>query len=82
MLDVGQLPEFIERIIDIINDENEHKVLWETWLHKDFENTFDKFYDKHKKSAQNQNVAATDTSKSSLEATIRNSMELLNNFSG
>lgn len=45
MIKAGRLCEFISTVVSIRNEEQEEKVMWEYWLHKDFERSFSEFYD-------------------------------------
>ena len=40
MAKTGRLYEFISAVVRIRNEEQEEKVMWEYWLHKDFERSY------------------------------------------
>lgn len=43
MIRAGRFYEFIGEVVTIRNEETENQVLWEYWLHKDFEQSFSEF---------------------------------------
>lgn len=43
MIKAGRLYEFIGKVISIRNEEQEERVMWEFWLHKDFERSYSEF---------------------------------------
>lgn len=74
MIKAGRLTEFIREIISIHNEEQEEKVMWEFWLHKDFERTFTEFCAETKGSG---NSATQNTvSKAELTKIVKQSMEI------
>lgn len=77
MLDTGELPEFIDSVIGWHNDEKEENWLWEYWLHKVFEQPFDEFV----RQSKPQDTSSQEIQESNLEATIKNSLDILNDFS-
>lgn len=40
MIKTGRLCEFVNELVDIRNEEQEEKAMWEFWLHKDFERSY------------------------------------------
>ena len=40
MIKTGRLCDFINELVDIRNEEQEEKAMWEYWLHKDFERSY------------------------------------------
>ena len=43
MIRTGRMHEFVGELVTIKNEETEDQVLWEFWLHKDFERSFAEF---------------------------------------
>ncbi len=64
-----------EFIIDFMNIQNE-EVMWEVWIHKIFEQSFDEYKEKVFTQARN----AVKPTKQQLETTIRTSQQILNSF--
>lgn len=54
MLQSGRLDEFIVELVSMHNDEAEDKALWEVWLHR----VFDKSYNDFVESIKSQSKAA------------------------
>lgn len=74
MIKAGRLAEFIGKIISIRNEEQEEKVMWEFWLHKDFERTFSEFCAETKGGS---NTTTQNTvSKAELTKIVKQSMEI------
>lgn len=75
MIKTGRLYEFIGKVISIRNDEQEEKVMWEYWLHRDFERSYSEFA-----AATNGNSSAQveteTTSKTELTEIVKQSMEI------
>lgn len=40
MIKTGRLRGFINELVEIRNEEQEEKAMWEFWLHKDFERSY------------------------------------------
>lgn len=40
MIKTGRLDEFISELVNIRNEELDDKTMWEFWLHKDFERSY------------------------------------------
>lgn len=62
--------EFVKEMVELINQENEEKVLWDCWLHKEFERSYRDFVDAHK-------PVEVPTDKE-LETTVKRSMNTFN----
>ena len=71
----GRFYEFVLEINQIIVEEKDEQQLWEIWLHKVFDKSYDEWVQKIRSLAEAQH-----TDKSQLETTVKNSMELLNGF--
>lgn len=71
MLSTGRFREFISAIVMIRNEEVEDQTLWEYWLHKDFERTFQEF--REAMSAE----LSEETSEEDLCEIVRQSQEIL-----
>lgn len=72
MIKTGRLYEFINTVISIRNEEQEEKIMWEYWLHKDFERSFSEFYD----ATQGKTTAPKTTSKAELIEIVKHSHEI------
>lgn len=72
MIKTGRLYEFIGKVISIRNDEQEEKVMWEFWLHKDFERSYSDFLTETGGTQSNQET----TSKRELAEIVKQSMEI------
>lgn len=71
MLSTGRFREFISAIVMIRNEEVEDQTLWEYWLHKDFERTFQEF-----REAMSAGPSG-ETSEEDLREIVRQSQEIL-----
>lgn len=76
MIQSGQFCEFVCSFWKEINEEENEKALWEFYLHRVVEGSFDDF----RRGLENdhQNQAMTDHD---METTIKHSMSILNSFS-
>lgn len=45
MILAGKLCEFVEGLVKRYNDEQREKVIWEIWLHRVFDKSFQEFVD-------------------------------------
>lgn len=71
MIKTGRLYEFIGTIIRIRNDEQEGQVMWEFWLHREFERSFSEFC------AQAANTEKSETAgKRELAEIVKQSMQI------
>ena len=75
MMRQGRLYEFVLEFDAIVTEETQESKLWDVWLHK----VFDKNWDEWNESLRRRSQAKAAT-KAELEATIKNSMELLKDF--
>lgn len=73
MIKTWRLYEFIGKVISIHNDEQEEKVMWEYWLHKDFERSYSEFIDATNRSSSTEPKT---TSKTELIEIVKHSMEI------
>ena len=72
MIKTGRLYEFIGTVISLRNEEQEEKVMWEFWLHRDFERSFSEFC-----SATQDNTTKPKTaSRKELIEIVKSSMEI------
>ena len=78
MICTYRFTEFVTELLQIYSDEREDQTLWELWLHKVYDKTFEDFTN----SVQT-NKAPTNkpSSRAEMEQTVRHSFEMLNNFS-
>lgn len=75
MIQTCRFSEFVTEFVKTFNQEREDKLDWEYFLHKVWEGTFQEFRDSIKINTENQ-----DMSKETIEATVKDSMNILNNF--
>jgi hypothetical protein len=76
MMQSGRFSEFVDEFVHTINSENEEQVNWDFYLHKVSEGSFSDFVDELKQNKENQKMTA-----STIESTVQQSMDILNNFS-
>lgn len=43
MFRTGRLAEFVDEVINIHNEEYKEKTMWELWLHRVFDKSFEEF---------------------------------------
>ena len=77
MIRAGRFNEFVQEIIRIKNDENEEKTLWEFWLHRVFDMTYEEFLNSIQTNEAPNNQPS---SRAELESTVHHSAEMLNEF--
>ena len=71
----GRFSEFVDEFVQTVMKENEEETSWEFYLHKVQEGSFKDFMDELDNNTKNQNM-----SERTIETTIQNSMDILNNF--
>lgn len=71
MIKIGRLCEFVNELVDICNEEQEEKAMWEFWLHKDFERS----YADCRKAMMN-TQPPKETSKEELTEIVKQSMDI------
>jgi len=78
MIRTGRFLFFVQSLLQEINKEKEEKTLWDYYLHRafSFEGSFDDFRKEIETSRNNQAM-----SEQAMEATIKHSMNILQNFS-
>lgn len=76
MIQAGRFSEWVYETMKIVHDEREEKNMWEFFLHKVDEGSYQDFREGIKNDTNNQNMSAE-----TIESTIQNSMDILNNFS-
>lgn len=77
MIRTGRFSEFVDEFISIHNEETEEKTMWEFWCHKVFDMSYQEFLNKAKGTTSN---GAEKPSDEVLEATVMESMEIINSF--
>lgn len=75
MAKTGRLYEFISTVVRIRNEEQEEKVMWEYWLHKDFEHSYPEFLNATGGNSTTQAEPET-TSKQELTEIVKQSMKI------
>ena len=76
MLRTGRFAEFVRAVIAMHNAETEEKTLWEAWLHKCYDKTFDEF----RRSLGAAQEAGAEGAAQTVEDTVRQSVEMLEGF--
>lgn len=71
MVKAHRLAEFVDNFVQITNEEEQEKTLWEMWLHK----VFDKSYGDFRQALECKNYAAP--SKDEVVDIVRESKEML-----
>lgn len=74
MLDAGRLSRFVSEIIKTNNEELEEKMLWEYWLHKEWERSWSEF-----RKSLNDKPHAAPTRQETLDI-VKESMSLMISF--
>ena len=76
MISTGRFEEFVVSVLQKINKEEEEETAWEFYLHKVFDDiSFEDFLKSIKNNKQNQQM-----SEQTIEATVKDSMNILKNF--
>lgn len=75
MIRVGRFSEFVEQLWTTSEKERNDREIWEFYLHRVLDKTFDDFKEELRVQAMNRNISERD-----LEATINHSMNILENF--
>lgn len=82
MLDANRLEESIEQLVDMHNEEQQDKQLWEMWLHKEFEGnpSYEQFRHKYLHPEQYRKSDKQEVKMDDFEAIVRRSRDLMNSF--
>lgn len=75
MIQTCRFCEFVSSFVKTVNEEKENQLDWEFWLHKVYEGTFAEFKENIEINKQNQSM-----SKRTIETTVQDSINILNNF--
>ena len=75
MIKSGRFQEFVVEFVNTINKEKEEKQNWEFFLHKVWQGTYQDFT-----SDMENNKKDLTMTKQTIETTVNNSMNILNNF--
>ena len=75
MIRAGRFSEFVEKLWDTDMQERNDREVWEFYLHRVFDKSLDAFKEELRTNAINRNLSKRD-----LEATMKNSMDILCNF--
>lgn len=75
MIQTGRFSEFVENLVKTVNKEKDEKTAWEYWLHKIWNGSFEEFKEEVQNNKKNMSM-----SERTMETTIQNSMDILNNF--
>ena len=75
ILQTGRFCDFIDDFIDTIQNEEEEKRLWEYFLLRVWEGSFEDFKASIKTNEKNMNMSVNE-----IETTVNYSMNILNNF--
>lgn len=76
MIQTGRFYFFVRSFWKELHEEKDEKTLWEYYIHRVFEGSFEDFRAGIKNDIQNQSM-----SDQAMETTIRHSMNILQNFS-
>ena len=76
MVHSGRLAEWVESVTEIHNKEIDEKTSWEFFLHKVYDKSFNQFMKDSRDSGTEPKTADMDK----VEATVKKSTELLENF--
>lgn len=76
MILMGRFSEFVQEFVRIRNEELEDQTRWEFWLHKVFDMSFKEFLDKADRGRESNETLSDEV----LEATIKDSMGIINGF--
>lgn len=76
MMQTDRFSEFVSEFVHTLNEENEDQMDWEFYLHKIQEGSFKDFKDELENNEKNQNLT-----KETIEETVQDSLNILNNFS-
>lgn len=76
MIQAGRFCFFVRSFWDEIHKEKDEKALWEYYIHRVFEGSFDEFRAGIENDKQNRSM-----SEQAMETTIKHSMNILQNFS-
>lgn len=77
MLRTGRFAEFVREVIAMHNADTEEKTLWEAWLHKCYDKSFDEF----RRSLGLASDAVTDVpTTKEMENTVKQSFDMLAAF--
>lgn len=74
MISVGRLDEFVSEVINLHNEEYKDKTLWDVWLHRVFDKSYNEFVD----GLEGQSKAAP--TKEETASIIAETQNMLNNF--
>ena len=75
MIQTGRFSEFVQSFIEKENSEREEQTAWDFWLHKVWEGSFTDFRSEMENDKKNKQM-----SEKTMEATIKDSMNILKNF--
>ena len=75
MIQTGRFSEFVRSFLEKENSEREEQTAWEFWLHKVWEGSFADFKSEMENDKKNKQM-----SEKTMEATIKDSMNILKNF--
>lgn len=76
MISTGRFFEFVDAFIDTYNEEQEEKTLWEYWLHR----VFDKSYDEFRTLTGSNEQHAEAPTQEDAQNIVSESKAILNNF--
>lgn len=82
MLSAGRICEFIDKVVQLHNEEIKEKAVWECWLHKETEGNLN--YKDFRESVFNKKAVSHSQNRDSFEAeikkTVLNSLDILESF--
>ena len=75
MLQTGRFTDFVDDLIKTTNKEKEDKARWDIYLHRIFDKSYDDWVEEIENSKNNREMSAE-----TIETTVKNSLNILQNF--
>lgn len=75
MIQTCRFEEFVSEFVNTVNQEKEDEHDWQFFLHKVWEGTYQEFKETIQTNKDNQDMSMKD-----IEATVQDSLSILNNF--
>lgn len=75
MIHAGMFSSFVSSFMETVQEEKDDEMTWQYYLHKVFQGSFNDFKEALLEEEKHKNMSQFD-----IEATVKNSMDILNNF--
>ena len=75
MVQSGVFSDFVSSLVEAVQEDENKRMMWEFYLHKVFSGSFEDFRESLRRETADKTMP-----KSSIEATIKQSQKILNNF--